>query len=157
MACTFPDCLFISRNCNCIDSRWRRNYETVFPNSLWSNMHLKSFNHSGVVPCFHFSIYCSFSASESQFNRRTFTNRGCYSHYLLDHGLGSFREPTKATLYLLRTSSADISLFFIISRLECTWNRGIFFQRSQLGPRNSGKYEFAINLYSFYFEFIISI
>lgn len=157
MACTFPDCLFISRNCNCVDSCRRGNHETVFPNSLWSNMHLKSFNHSGVVPCFHFSIYRSFSASEPQFNCRTFTNRSCYSHYLLHHGLGSFREPTKTTLYLLRTFIAGFAFVFIISRLECTWNYSIFFQRTQFGPRNSGKNELDIYLYSFYFKFIISI
>jgi hypothetical protein len=122
---------------------------------LWSNMYLKSFNHSGVVPCFHISIHCPFSASKPQFNCRTITNRGCYRHYLFNHGLGSFCEPRKATLYLLWTFITDCTFIFVISRIERTWNCSIFFPRSQFGLRNSGTNELAINWYSFAFKFII--
>lgn len=127
MASSFPNSLFISRNCNSFDSCWRGDHETVLSNSLWSNMYLKSFNHSGVVPGFHFSIYCSFSASKPQFNCRTVTDRSCYGHYLLHHGLGALCEPTEATLYLLWTLIAGKTFFFIISSIECTWNCSIFF------------------------------
>lgn len=154
LASSLPNCLFVSRNSYSFDSYWRGDHETVLPNSLWSYMYLKSFNHCGVVPGFHFSSNCPVSASKPQFNCRHLTHRCCYSHHLLHHGLGTLCQPTKATLYLLWTPVYAIIIFFFVSGIECTWNCSLFFQRPQFGPWSSGNHELPRNCFSFTLEFI---
>lgn len=137
LACSFPDSLFVSRNCNSFDSYRRGDDETVLSNSLRTHLYLKSFNHSGVVLGFHFSINCPVSASKPEFNCRTFTHRGSHSYNLLHHGLDPLCKPTKAPFNLLRTPITVTTFCFCISCHECTWNYSLFFQRPQFGLRNS--------------------
>lgn len=138
VACSVSNSLFVGRNRNGFDSIWRGDHEAVFPNSLWSCVYLQSSNHSGVVPGFHFSLHCSLSATQPQFNRRALTHRGCHSHHLLHHGLDPLCKPTKATLHLLWTPLLAILFCFCFFRLECTWDCSLCFQGSQFSPRNSG-------------------
>lgn len=157
VACSLPNCLFVSRNCNSFDSYWRGDHETVLPNSLRTHLYFKSFNHSGVVLGFHFSIHCAVSASKPQFNCRPFTHRGCDSHNILHHGLDPLCEPTKAPFHLLWTPIIVTTFCFCISCHECTWNYSLFLQRPQFGPRNSGTCELAIIFFSTFGFFVCCV
>lgn len=89
LACIVSYGLLISRNCDSSYSdRWRDN-ETLLPNSLWSVMHLKPFNDSGMVSGVYFSMHRSVSTSKPQFHRGTLLNRSRDCDNLLYDGLGS--------------------------------------------------------------------
>lgn len=140
LACSVPNCVPISRNCNSFNSHWRRDHETIFPDCLRASLFIESPNNGGVVSSIHFIVYCSISASEPQFNSRTFISWSCYSHNLLHNGLGPLRKPTKATHNFLWTTAVAIFFCFPLCSLERTWYYSLCIQRPQFSSRDSGIY-----------------
>lgn len=138
LACSVPNCVPISWNCNSFDSHRRRDHETIFPDCLRASLFIESPNNSGMVSSFHFVVYRPVSASEPQFNSRTFISRSCHSHHLLYNGLGPLCKPTKATHNVLWTASDAIFLGFPLCSLERTWYNSLCIQRSQFSSRDSG-------------------
>lgn len=138
MACTVSYGLLISRNRDSADSdRWRDN-ETLLPNSLRSIMHLEPVNNSRMVFGVYISMHRSVSASKPQFDCGTLLNRSSDCNNLLYNGLGSLREPTKTSHYLIRASFYAFDFWFTLRRFECSWHYSFCLQRSQLGSGNSG-------------------
>lgn len=139
LACPLPNCLLVSRNCNSFDSYRRGDNETVFPDRLWAALFIESPYNSRVVSGVYFSMHCSISAPKPQFYCRTFTRRGCDSHHLFHHGLGSLCKPTEATPNILWTPFIAILLCFCLFSTERAWNCSLCFQRPQFSSRDSGE------------------
>ncbi|RVX15272.1 Lysine histidine transporter-like 8 [Vitis vinifera] len=75
LACSLPNCLFVSRNCNSSDSHRRGNHETILPDSLWPTLYIKPSNNSRVVSGVHISMHCFIPAAKPQLNCRTLSHR----------------------------------------------------------------------------------
>lgn len=101
VACSLPYSILVRRDCDCIDSNWRRDHEIILPRGLWATLYVESINNSGVVSGVHVLIHCTISAPKPELNCRTLSYRGSDCHLLLHHGVGSLSEPTKATINIL--------------------------------------------------------
>lgn len=101
-------------------------------------MYIRSFNDSGVVFSIHFPLYCIVPAPKPQLHCRTLSHRGNHGHYLLNYGLGTFSESTKATLNLIWTPFITLLFRLRLFSLECTWYRRLCFPGTQSSPRDSG-------------------
>lgn len=140
LACSIPNCIFISRNCDGFNPHRRGDNETIFPNSMRTPVHIKSSHNSWVVSGVHFSVHRSVSTPKPEFNCRTFACWGCDGYNLFHNGLGPLRKPTKATNSFLWTSFNAIVFCFRLFSLECAWNCSLRFQRAQFGYGDSGMF-----------------
>lgn len=140
MACSLPNCLFVSRNCNSSDSHRRGNHETILPDSLWPTLYIKPSNNSRVVSGVHISMHCFIPAAKPQLNCRTLSHRGSDSHHLFYYGVGTLCKPTKTTPNLLPTPFIPVFFCFRLLSHERPWNCGLCIQRSQFSHGDPGTF-----------------
>lgn len=138
LACSLPNCLLISGNCNSFDSYRRRDHETILPDCLWASLFIESSDNGRVVSGVYFTMHCSISTPKPQFNCRTLAHRGSDSHHLCHYGVGPLCKPTKASLNLIWTPSVPFFYFFRLFGHECTWNYSLRIQRPQFSDGDSG-------------------
>ena len=138
LACSLPHGLLVSGDCDSFDFNRRGDHEIVLPDCLRPSVFVESSYDSGVVFSVHFTMHCTVPAPEPQFNCRTLSHRGNYSHYLLHYGLGIISESTKATLNLLPTPFIAFLFCLCLFSHERTWDRRLCVSGTQSSARDSG-------------------